>query len=412
MTIQQRLQGKRLGIIEEALCGYAGHWYEWIRSVKLINEAAGVRVRVAGYRGMDPEAAQAMGVERVLERNIWGENQHGVSAPARYLKVATHNFQLYQNCARLLQVWGELDCVMAPVVRIHHLIAWLALTRRYGGKRFHRLVMQVNIPEGRHEPGCPHPTFKRSSELIRRVIRAYKPYVDRGLVCFGSDSDQTGKDYEYLTGVPFVEFPTPRVSPPVAQRSTRVPGSPVVFCCLGPSRQEKGSDLFLEAMQAYLELPDKPAARFVLQWTDDFDDLSGRRISPSQQLMDHPDVKILRGPLTSTEYDRELMASDCLLLPYRWRSYFCRISGVAVEAATAGIPMVCTADTWLERTMSRYAAGVSFPDGDVPRLVEALVTMARGIDDFQAAAVSRIPVAREVNSPENFLKCLWGITNN
>jgi len=187
MNTLDQLQGKSLGIIEEALCGYAGHWYEWIRSVTIINETAGVRVRVAGDHDMNPVAANAMGAERVLERNIWGENLSGVPAPARYLKVATHNFQLYQNCAQLLRTWGELDCVMAPVVRIHHLIAWLALTRRYGGSKFHRLVMQVNIPEGKHEQGCAYPKFKRSSELIRRVISAYKPYVDRGLVCFGSE---------------------------------------------------------------------------------------------------------------------------------------------------------------------------------------------------------------------------------
>ncbi len=412
MTIQQQLQGKSLGIIEEALCGYAGHWYEWIRSVKMINEAVGVRVKVAGNRAMDPEAANAMGAERVLDRNIWEENLSGVSAPMRHLRVATHNIQLYKSCSRLFQTWGELDCVMAPVVRIHHLIAWLALTRRYGGSAFHRLVMQVNIPEGKYDPGCTFPKFKRSSELIRRVIRAYKPYVDRGIVCFGSDSDQTAKDYEYLTGVPFVEFPTPRVSPPVVHPAKRVPGAPIVFCCLGPSRQEKGSDLFLEAMKAYLELPEKPPARFVLQWTDDCENNEGRTVSPGSMLEGHPDVKILRGALSSKEYDLELMQSDCLLLPYRWKSYFCRISGVAVEASTAGIPMICSANTWLDRAMHRYGAGLSFPDGDVPRLVESMVKMARSIDEFQTAAVARIPIAREVHSPESFLKCLWGITDN
>jgi len=226
-----------------------------------------------------------------------------------------------------------------------------------------------------------------------------------------ANSDQTAKDYEYLTGVPFVEFPTPRVSPVLEQRAKRAVRLPRCVLLFGTITPRKGSDLFLEAMKAYLELKERPTARFVLQWTDDFENNEGRTVSPGSMLEGHPDVKILRGALSSREYDLELMQSDCLLLPYRWNSYFCRISGVAVEASTAGIPMICTANTWLDRAMHRYGAGLSFPDGDVPSLLEAMLTMARKIEDFQAAATARIPVARGVHSPENFLKCQWGITN-
>jgi len=403
------LQGKTLGIIEEALCGFTGHWYEWIRSVKIINESAGVRVRVAGNRAMDPEAARILGAAPVLSRNIWNEIRPTDGALSRYLKVVTHNYQYYQTCKRLLDEWGNTDCIMAPVVRIHHLIAWLVLTRRYGGCRFKRLVMQINIPEGRHIKGKLQPQYKRSSFLIRRVIQAYKPFVDKGLVSFGSDSDQTAKDYAAFTGVPFIEFPTPRISPPTVHLASRSPEAPVVFCCLGPSRHEKGADLFLDAIQAYLQLPEKPSARFVLQWTDDFVNSAGKIVTPNQWLLQHPDVKILRGSLTSEEYDRQLLASDCLVLPYRWNSYFCRISGLAIEAATAGLPVIYTEDTWLERAMQRFGTGLAFPDGDVPKLLAALETMAKHIDQFQAAAQSRVPVAKDVNSPANFLKCLWGI---
>jgi glycosyltransferase involved in cell wall biosynthesis len=403
------IQGKSLGIIEEALCGYAAHWFEWIRSVKLINEAQGVRVRIAGNKGMEPEVARVLSAESVLARNSWDLSGSRPSALKRYAGILTHNYYLYRNCAKLLEQWGPMDCIQVPVVRIHHLIAWLALTRQYGGRRFKRLVMQINIPEGRHEKGRSLPVFRRSSFLIQRVLRAYGPYVAKGMVCLGSDSDQTAKDYEFLSGVPFIEFPTPRVSPRSTSRvGKRTPGDPVVFCCLGPSRHEKGSDLLLAAIQAYLQRPDRTPARFVLQWTTDFADASGKTISPNPWLLQHPDVQLLRGSLTSEEYDRHLLASDCLVLPYRWNSYFCRISGIAIEAATAGIPAVYTEDTWLERTMKRYGSGLAFRDGDVTDLVEKLVEMAMRIDEFQDRARAQAPIAKEVNSPENFLKCLWG----
>jgi glycosyltransferase involved in cell wall biosynthesis len=251
--------------------------------------------------------------------------------------------------------------------------------------------------------------FKGSSQLIKRVLAAYGPYVEKGLVCLASDSDQTAKDYELLSGVPFVVFPTPRVSAlTAARKEKRDAGKPVVFTSLGPSRHEKGSDLLLAAIKAYLRLPAHPPARFVVQWTSDFADAEGKRIAPDECLVQQPEVDLVRRPLTSEEYDAKLLASDCIVMPYRWDPYFCRISGQAIEAATAGIPVVYTEDTWLERAMKRYGAGLAFRDGDVAHLVEKMAEMARRIDEFQAMAQAQAPVAKEVNSPENFLKCLWG----
>lgn len=403
------LQGKSLGIIEEALCGYTAHWFEWIRSVKLINEAQGVRVRIAGNQRMDAGVAQVLNAEPVLSRNSWDMPHPPPARWKRYTLIATHNYRLYHECARLLEKWGPMDCIQVPVVRIHQLMAWLALTRRYGGSHFKRLVMQVNMPEGRHIKGRSEPIFRRSSFLIQQVLRGYGPYVAKGIVCLGSDSDQTARDYETLSGVPFIEFPTPRVSPPgIGRQQKREKGAPVVFCCLGPSRHEKGSDLYLAAIKAYLQLPNRTPARFVLQWTSDFTDPEGRKISPDPWLLGHPEVQILRGSLSSEDYDRHLLGSDCLVLPYRWDAYFCRISGLAVEASTAGIPAVYTEDTWIERAMKRYGAGLSFRDGDVPHLVEKLVEMAARIDEFQRMASAQVPIARVVNSSEKFLNCLWG----
>jgi glycosyltransferase involved in cell wall biosynthesis len=209
--------------------------------------------------------------------------------------------------------------------------------------------------------------------------------------------------------VHFIEFPTPRLAPPATEGGARRdPGSPVVFCCLGPSRHEKGSDLLLAAIEAYLRLPKRIPARFVVQWTGDFTDSAGRTVLPSRWLLEHPDVMLIRRSLPSEEYDRYLLASDCIVLPYRWNAYYCRISGLAVEAATAGIPLIYTEDTWLERAMGRYGTGLAVRDGDVAHLVEKLAEMAGRIEEFQASARARSPLAREVNSPESFLKCLWG----
>ena len=404
------LEGKSLGIIEEALRGYSAHWYEWIRSVKLINEAAGVRVRIAGHRTMEPAVASSLGAEPLLDCDAWDESVNRKPPLARQYQVLTHNLWVYRSCLDVLKKWGPVDCLQIPVVKIHHLAGCLLLTRRCGGRLFKRLVLQTNMPPGRHFPDRMEPVFGKSSIFLRMILSRFKPYVDEGLVCLGSDSDQTAKDYELLTGVRFIEFPTPRISPsadaPTRQRSA---DAPVVFTCLGPSRHEKGSDLLLGAIRIYLQQPANPPARFVLQWTHDFDDDTGTHISPDPWIGTHPAVTLHRRALSSEEYDNALLGSDCIVMPYRWKSYFCRISGQAVEAATAGIPVVYTENTWIDRAITRYGAGLSFRDGDIADLAAKLAEMAVRINDFQRQARARVPLAREVNSPEAFLKCFWGV---
>jgi len=405
----EKLKGKRLGIVEEALCGYSAHWFEWIRAVKLINEDYGVNVRVAGHISMDRSAAEALPAEPLLKSNSWDERFHRLPSFARYSHVFLHNWRVYRECQAVLRKWGPVDCLQIPVVRIHQLMGCLALVKTHGGRSFKRLVMQLNIPPGRHSKGHNRPVFDRNTILLRKVLQAYRPHLDTGLVCLGSDSDQTARDFQLLTGLPFVEFPTPRVAMNAKQASIqRLPDTAVVFTCLGPSRYEKGSDLFLEAIRLYLQSPERRPARFVIQWTSDFKSKQGDTVGPDAWLASHPDVKLHRRALTSAEYDEELLNSDCIVMPYRWESYYNRISGLAVEAATAGIPVIFTEDTWLERAMKRYGAGLAFKNGDVSDLVAKLKRMAAELPEFQKLARERVNVAKKINSPENFLQLLWG----
>jgi glycosyltransferase involved in cell wall biosynthesis len=407
--MELNLQGKTLGIIEEGLCGLTAHWYEWVRAVKLMNEERGVRVRIAGNKAIDPRVAVALGAEPVLAQNSWDASFNRGHRLARYSRILSHNFRFYRSCAALLKRWGPMDCIQLPFVRIHHLIGGLTLTRRYGRRGFRRLVMQVNMPAGRHTKGSSRPVFKPTSLLMKHVLKAFGPYIAQGVVCLGSDSDQTARDYETLSGVPFVVFPTPCVTPyRTGVPNRHVPDAPVLFTCLGPSRHEKGSDILLAAVKEYLRTPGLPRARFVVQWIDNFSDDAGRIVTPDPYLLQHPDVELIGCALSSDEYDKKLLASDCIVMPYRWEAYFCRGSALVVEAATAGIPVLCTEDTWLERAMRRYGAGMAVRDGDASHLVKQLAEMARGIDEFQTAAREKAPIARQVNSPESFLRCLWG----
>jgi glycosyltransferase involved in cell wall biosynthesis len=99
--------------------------------------------------------------------------------------------------------------------------------------------------------------------------------------------------------------------------------------------------------------------------------------------------------------------SDFLSLPYRRKAYFNRISGVLIEAACSGIPMMVTENTWLSWAMEEYGAGVTVKDNDSEDLYQKLLYSVDNWRSLANAAEAKRPIALEKNSSENYLHCLW-----
>jgi hypothetical protein len=57
------------------------------------------------------------------------------------------------------------------------------------------------------------------------------------------------------------------------------------------------------------------------------------------------------------EYLELLKDTDCMLLSYCNSSYRSRLSRIAIEAASMGVPMVYTKGGWLEEIVTEHCAG-------------------------------------------------------
>lgn len=172
--------------------------------------------------------------------------------------------------------------------------------------------------------------------------------------------------------------------------------------CLGPARLEKGIDVLQEAI---LHLPDLNV-KFIIQWNMEIFLLDGTQLKPEPALSQK--VVFLTSALSSEEYDDYMSQTDCMVLPYHRQSYYARISGVGVEAATAGIPIIFTKDTWMEDAVSQYGAGIGIEDKNALDLAEKIELMVSKIDEYKEKAMARALIAQAYHSPDNFLKCLWG----
>jgi glycosyltransferase involved in cell wall biosynthesis len=249
--------------------------------------------------------------------------------------------------------------------------------------------------------------FKRSSNILKWILRSFGSRVRSGQVVLATDSARLAAEYRRLCGLDFEVFPHPMTSFPT--RKEKRENAPVTFSCLGPARMEKGIDVLQAAIGKVFDQAPQLDVRFVIQWNAPIMiGAGGEVMQPDPALAASPRVTIIRNDLDSAAYAGLLADTDCMVLPYRRESYFARISGVAVEAMTAGIPVLYTRDTWVDDAAARMGAGLAVEDGDADDLASKIIALADDIAAFKRQAMTRTARARRYYSPDHFLEKLWG----
>jgi glycosyltransferase involved in cell wall biosynthesis len=399
---------RRLLIVEEALKDFSGHWYEYNKAVVAFHRAAGVDVTVAAHRDVRPEIRTELGALPYFPYTNWDNIYASPHAAVRYVNILRHNWRVYSALDQLFAQSEPFDCVFVPTVVIYHFLAWLRLIPKYRNRKFKRVVLFIRNNAGNYPRGATRPTFKTSARILAKVLQRFRKFIESGTLCLATDSGRLSDQYAELCGLRPAVFPHPSLTRRAAPPPPRAPDAPVVMSCFGPPRYEKGADIFQDAIRLAQRRYPNLNVRFTLQWNSDVYAPDGTLIPLDEELRRSGRVDYVRAMLTSEEYERRFQGSDCIVLPYRREEYCTRISGVAVEAATAGLPMIYTNDTWTADAVAQYGAGIGVAEENPERLAEAIFTMATEIDAYRAQAAARAPLALDYHSDERFLKCLWG----
>ncbi|MEI6071060.1 MAG: glycosyltransferase [Verrucomicrobiae bacterium] len=408
------LTGKHLLICEEALTDYSGHFFTWIKAIRTIHLAAGARVTVAANRNVTPEIQKEIGAIPTYSHNIWDDSYYHPNPVIRYAGVFLHNWRVYTQTAHLLKQIGPVDLILLPACRIHHLIAWRLLCARYLGKKFQRLLFFILTSEAIYNPDFTAFHFKKSSLLLKATLRTFAGLTRHGGVVPAGDSHITCHEYETFSGLPFRVLPSPgaaliyaKLSAGAGSSGPRTHDAGPRFVMLGLSGYDKGTDLVQDAVMGYLEKNPVSPARFVIQWSKPVVTPDGTTIPIRDALRNAPQIQLIEGSLSDVEYRAEFAQADFLLLPYRRRIYFNRISGVAVEAACSGIPMIVTENTWLSWALEEFGAGVTVKNDSAADLVRKITHCFENWKALAQQAKDRKAVALEKNSTDRYLMCAW-----
>jgi hypothetical protein len=154
----------------------------------------------------------------------------------------------------------------------------------------------------------------------------------------------------------------------------------------GAARQDKGFGAFVDlvlhlartsaatpvALQANLDHPD----RYDEATRRDLERLRAAAYAPLEALPD---------PLPADDYAASFAGGICMQ-PYHAQKFADRVSGVTLDALTAGCPVVAVEGTWSARMVDRFGAGRVVPDTRPETLLAAVRAIEAGYDRFAAAA--------------------------
>ena len=421
----------RWWIVEDALRDRKGHWLEYLQTFQRGLMAEGDEVCFFASEECSPDIAALFVAEAVLPPSIWARMSDGAPKWRRLLRIPAHGLATYRAISKVLADCSAShapdstlpdgrampDLIFVPTVLVHHLVGWIPLIKRKLRKLPCRVLLFFpNAPVGLREDGTAYLPPDPTAKLFRICIRSLAEEVASGKVILGAETRSMVKVLSEVTGVPFTYLPHPvelstehspdtgdsvgRLGDPSPQ--TPVPATsadPIVFGCYGAARYEKGSDILQSAIALVLKKRPDMSARFVFQWMGDFTDEKGDMVHLDSELQAHPKVQVIRKHFSEGDYERQLAATDVMLLPYR-NPYRLRVSRVVIEGMILGIPLIVTRGTTLWDQASRYGCAKACDEDSAESVAEAILVLldeyeetSRGAKDCRIEALRHFSVA-------------------
>lgn len=175
--------------------------------------------------------------------------------------------------------------------------------------------------------------------------------VKKGTLSFYTDTEELTSRYSKLGFVSFTTLPIPidETLGTKKKQQTR----PLVITYLGDAREEKGFHLLPGLISSLRSAGfDEKRVRFCIQANLPRSGNTSRVLRAKEQLTDYPktEVELLEGPFDSDAYNRLILLSEIILIPYCPKSYAVRSSGIFSEALAAGVPTLYPEDTWMANT--------------------------------------------------------------
>jgi glycosyltransferase involved in cell wall biosynthesis len=390
-------------IVEEALKNLHGHWYQYIRDIVEGGREAGHEIEVAVHKDACPEILKGLPCRPILSSTIFETKETGLG------RVLRHNRSLYRDLSKFFSAGNSYDVVIAPTVRLDHLLAYFWLSLRYQGRGFKKLALIMINSIAQYSPDYSQVYFSKKRLPLKLALMLIRGLMKIRSIHFLAETAENARQFGRFSGIKYTVVPHVTVLPdlePYRAKQKKAPHDLPVLGLFGWIRYDKGADIVQKAIKILLQGNASPQMKFVLQWTEDYQLTDGSWARKDPELEQSPAVQYLSKFKHSEEYPEWLVRTDIMVLPYRRAFYYDTLSRVAIDAAIAGMPMVYPAGTWLEGFVQRHGAGVAFEPENPASLAKAMQASIEKFQELKESADKRKKTAAEAVSARAFFEVI------
>jgi len=389
---------KRLFIVQNGLVDRHSHYYGETKGWREVCRARGIALHLYINSHALPDIVEELSAnpafpyapDIILDKD---------AVSGRLSDFITLSEQFAQSCAALERdgITADDDMVVSYSTERDMFGAALWLERIPAARR-PTIVFIFHGPNMAWTFDADRAKFKGEFSYFRYAMKRMRAVTPAEKVVVYATGARLAKVLEGIFQHPceYCPLPTYYVSNDVLVASDEQTGPRVNVRLAGGLRWEKGDDLALQVIFRVAGL--RPGTSFAVQVHDrQHAEAIAGQLAPLSGTRSRCYVQA--GQLSHELYQRRLVHSDILLLPYRQTSYALRSSGVFSEAAGLGIVTVVPSRTWMADLLNEgCGAGTIFDEPTVDGASTALVAAIDGYAELSAQARRRAPDWRRTNS--------------
>lgn len=405
--------GQRLLIIDQNLKGFEGHHHDYTHAIIKAAQKRGLTVQLVthrAYRGTTLAGAP------VVARFAGREESRDTSLIMRAARGGLTGLPAYLRQAILSHLPITTGAARRPVSPDHALARQLMpiIAQKKLTKADHVLLHTLTeseflgLAEVLAEEAAILPQLHillryDASEACRNAFQ--KACGAQHRISFWTDTQSLATHYRTL-GCPAIRILPILHGLDLSLSRNRSPDAPLTLSFLGGARRDKGFQL-LPGLIAALNGDAAYAGRirFLIQATFGVSREEALMARTRRALRAFPrdGVTLIETPPERMEFQRAIISTDLMLLPYDPVVYRRRSSGLLIQAMAAGIPTIIPNHSWLSDMASPHAAIRFKNEKNFMFAVKQAITR---IDGLSAAALADAPLVVAHHDADHYIALL------